>query len=121
MVAMSAGIRSIKSVENRKDNKMSEHIAEFLKNDEAKVEEMIKKYPITIPITEVATLLGMSPKTVRAAIESGNLGVSRGEPPEQLTKGLKSQHHHLSVGICKYAIDRQKRRVRSTLQAKERL
>ena len=27
---------------------MSEHIAEFLKNDEAKVEEMIKKYPITI-------------------------------------------------------------------------
>ena len=45
MVAMSAGIRSIKSVENRKDNKMSEHIAEFLKNDEAKVEKIIKKYP----------------------------------------------------------------------------
>ena len=44
---------------------MSEHIAEFLKNDEAKIEEIIKKYPITIPVSEVANLLGMTPKTVR--------------------------------------------------------
>ena len=88
MVAMSAGIRSIKSVENRKDNKMSEHIAEFLKNDEAKIEEIIKKYPITIPITEVATLLGMTPKTVRAAIESGNLGGVTWRTPGALNKGF---------------------------------
>ena len=91
MVAMSAGIRSIKSVENRKDNKMSEHIAEFLKNDEAKIEEIIKKYPIAIPITEVATLLGMTPKTVRAAIESGNLGGVTWRTPGALNKGFNIQ------------------------------
>lgn len=86
MVAMSAGIRSIKSVENRKDNKMS--IAEFLKNDEAKIEEIIKKYPITIPVSEVANLLGMTPKTVRAAIESGNLGGVTWRTPGALNKGF---------------------------------
>lgn len=76
MVAMSAGIRSIKSVENRKDNKMSEHIAEFLKNDEAKVEEMIKKYPIAIPITEVATLRGITWRTPGAANKGFNIPTS---------------------------------------------
>ena len=67
---------------------MSENITEFLKNDEAKVEEMIKKYPITIPIAEVAALLGMTPKTVRAAIEDGNLGGITWRTPGALNKGF---------------------------------
>ena len=53
-----------------------------------KSEEIIKKYPITIPITEVATLLGMTPKTVRAAIESGNLGGVTWRTPGALNKGF---------------------------------
>lgn len=87
MVVTSVGIRCLKS-ESRKDNEMSENITDFLKNDEAKVEEMIKKYPITIPIAEVAALLGMTPKTVRAAIEDGNLGGITWRAPGALNKGF---------------------------------
>lgn len=39
-------------------------------------------------MSEVATLLGMTPKTVRAAIESGNLGGVTWRTPGALNKGF---------------------------------
>lgn len=67
---------------------MSDFILEFLKNDEAKVEEIIKKYPTSIPVDQVADLLGMSKKSVRAAIEAGNLGGVTWRTPGALNKGF---------------------------------
>lgn len=67
MVAMSAGIRSIKSVENRKDNKMSEYIAEFLKNDEAKVEKIIKKISDSNPNHRGCNFVGYDTKNSQSS------------------------------------------------------
>lgn len=53
---------------------MSEYIKEFFKADEEKVEKLMKEYPITIPVSKVAELLGMSIKTVHSAIENGKMG-----------------------------------------------
>lgn len=55
---------------------MSETIENFLREDEIRVESLIKKYPTTIPTEEAAKLLGMTVETLRACIDEDKLGVS---------------------------------------------
>lgn len=51
-------------------------IEEFIAEDKARIEEIINKYPRQIPVPVVADLLGTNQSSLRAAIESGALGLA---------------------------------------------
>lgn len=55
---------------------MTDKIKEFLKKDDAKIESLIERYPVKVPVKEAAELLGCCPTTIQTALESGKLGFS---------------------------------------------
>lgn len=55
---------------------MTNAIRDFLSADEAKVEQLIKEYPVSIPTAKAAEFLGVNLASMRAIIESGSLGLS---------------------------------------------
>ena len=51
-------------------------IAEFIKAGNAKLEELIEKYPRQLPVPVVAELLGSSENNIRQAVEDSEIGLS---------------------------------------------
>jgi len=51
-------------------------IAEFIKQDNEKLEEIIAKYPRQIPVLVISELVGADIDSVRQAIESNQIGLS---------------------------------------------
>lgn len=51
-------------------------IAEFIKQDTEKLEEIIEKYPRQVPVSVVSDFVGADVESVRQAIESNQIGLS---------------------------------------------
>ena len=55
---------------------MTAAISEFLENDDKKIEELIKEYPVSIPTDVAAKFLGINPASMRAIMNDGTVGLS---------------------------------------------
>lgn len=55
---------------------MTKKLAEFIENDDHRLETLIEKYPIELPINQVATFLNIAPSSVRSAVQNGTIGLS---------------------------------------------
>lgn len=62
---------------------MSDTILNFIKSDDAKVENIIKKYPLQIPVAVAAELLGCHETSLREFLTNSNIGMSWLKPGKQ--------------------------------------
>lgn len=59
---------------------ITDNIKRFLEEDNSRVEELISKYPSTIPTAVVADFLGIAQTSVRSSIDNGAFGVGWRKP-----------------------------------------
>lgn len=55
---------------------MTEKIRAFIDSDNRKLEQIIEKYPLSVPVPIAAEFLGCHQDTLRSALEDGRLGFS---------------------------------------------
>lgn len=55
---------------------MTEKIRAFIDTDNQKLEQIIEKYPLSVPVPIAAEFLGCHQDTLRSALENGRLGFS---------------------------------------------
>ena len=55
---------------------MTEKIRAFIDTDNQKLEQIIEKYPLSVPVPIAAEFLGRHQDTLRSALEDGRLGFS---------------------------------------------
>lgn len=55
---------------------MTEKIRTFIDTDNHKLEQIIEKYPLSVPVPVAAEFLGCHQDTLRSALEDGKLGFS---------------------------------------------
>jgi hypothetical protein len=55
---------------------MTEKIRAFIDTDNQKLEQIIEKYPLSVPVPIAAEFLGCHQDTLRSALEDGRLGFS---------------------------------------------
>lgn len=62
---------------------MMDVIKDFIRQDDGKVEEIIKQYPLQIPTSVAAKLLGCQEASVREFLTNSNVGMSWKKPGKQ--------------------------------------
>ena len=55
---------------------MTEKIKAFIDTDNQKLEQIIEKYPLSVPVPIAAEFFGCHQDTLRSALEDGRLGFS---------------------------------------------
>lgn len=55
---------------------MTSTIKEFFDNDDKKIEDLIKEYPVNVPTNVAAKFLGLNVTSMRAILDSGAVGLS---------------------------------------------
>lgn len=55
---------------------MTNAIKDFIDQDDKKIEDLIKEYPVSIPTQAAAKFLGLNVTSMRAILDSGAVGLS---------------------------------------------